>query len=132
MAQEIKELLTVLADLVGKTPDTALMILLGIGIFKLVIFLSTTGSVVLIGRLIVERLYAYGIKPKEVVNLVRINDVPIWEGSKSEFVTFVEKMVFALNTRRREKYKYFQEHDAKFVIDAVKEKIERDSSKGTV
>jgi len=80
MALELKELLQVLADVVGKTPDTALYILGGIAIFKIIIYLSTTGSIFYISRLLVNRFFSYKEdgkkKPQEVTDLsgLHMND----------------------------------------------------------
>ncbi len=70
MAGELKEMLTVLSDVIGKLPDMALWILLGFGLFKLTILLSTTGSLLYGFKLLITRAFdwmdAKRERPKEV------------------------------------------------------------------
>ena len=55
MIEELKYIV----DLIAKIPETGLWILGGFGIYKLVSYLSVTGSVVFILKLAIERIYQW-------------------------------------------------------------------------
>ena len=125
MGAELKDILNVLGDVVSKMPDTALWILLGVGVFKLIILLSTTGGVVYIGKLLI----------------VKVHDILISKSSKPTIVQYDLNNDLSSNTtpfdilaayrevmrhKNHEHLSYIQAQHVLFVKEAVSEKIKRE------
>lgn len=55
MIEEIKALM----DILGKLPDMALHGFIAYGIYKIIIYLATTGSIAYIAKLLITRLFDY-------------------------------------------------------------------------
>lgn len=71
MIEELKYLLEHISDV----PEMGMWILLGFGIYKLTIYMATTGSFVIIARLLINRSHDVLTSPKKVkVGYTFIND----------------------------------------------------------
>ena len=62
MAEELKEII----DMIAKVPETALWILGGFALYKIVTYLSVTGSIVVVLRTAINKYHAIQVKKQEV------------------------------------------------------------------
>lgn len=85
MIDELKQLL----DLVRELPELAVWSLLGFATYKLVVYLSTTGSIVFVLKLLIEKCHSAITSPKEVAHVWRIGDWCLMSDAKDSLESAV-------------------------------------------
>jgi hypothetical protein len=91
MIEELKQLLDVMKEL----PELAIWSVLGFGIYKLVVYLSTTGSIVFILKLAIEKLHDMKTRdPKPVTHVYSLKSITFM-GEAEEALT--ESLIKAIN-----------------------------------
>lgn len=120
MIEELKQLLTI----VEKMPSMVLWTLFGFAVFKLVIYLSTTGSVVFIIKLVIERWYSWATRMPEPKR-VSLDD--IWITSNGTY----EKFKLTLLKLKKDHLSYLHDTEVLWLQDAIKEKLYRENQEST-
>lgn len=116
MIDELKQLLT----LVEKMPSMVLWTLFGFAVFKIIIYLSTTGSIVFVLKLVVERWFSYATRdpaPK------RVSMDDIWVTSNGAY----EKFKLTLLKLKKDHLHYLHDSEVLWLQDAIKEKLYREN-----
>ena len=122
MLEELKEII----KLFESVPTLSLWILGGFAFYKLVTYLSVTGSVVFLTKLAIEKLHDYKTKPKEIIKKVTLDNKFITsDGAYDIFCNLLDDVIGKGYGCPGELRQYIHESGAKFIADAVKEKIER-------
>lgn len=114
MMEEIKELL----HLIEKIPSLTLWILGGFGVYKLVMYLSTTGAIVLISKLAINKGHDYLTRPER--KEFRIGELCMHD-------TVANQLVMTLSTLERKDRGFLYLDDVKWLQDAINEKKLRDT-----
>lgn len=126
MIQELRELLGV----VEKLPAMTLWVLGGFAVYKLVVYLSTTGAVVMLVRLAIEKLHDYKVRPPQpdppkAVSLERIFITS--DGTYERFRSILELVRDGVNLQKKwAPGGYLHNYHVDFIIKSLEEKIERD------
>jgi hypothetical protein len=119
--EELKQLLSVITNL----PELALHVIFGFGIYKLVIYLSTTGSAVFIGKLLINKAYDAYIYPKTRIENVEYEIAKRFicsDGTYGRFLELIKEMRSGVGV----KSSYIHSQDVDYLIEALREKRERD------
>lgn len=134
MIDEIKQLL----DLVKELPDLAIWSLAGFGIYKLIVYLSTTGSIVFIFKLLIEKIHnAYTSPRQEKPRDVKIDGYFLTsDGTYHDFIAVLRYFLNAKNKPKPETGKtlsfraftseYIHKSDVTWLEAAIKEKLARE------
>lgn len=128
MIEEIKMLL----DAVGDVADLGLWALLAFVVYKLVIYLSTTGAIVFCIRLAIERIHQILIaKNQRRLREAELEKAPqSWDMGGLPFEDSVrkrlERAIKEAHEHRSPNLNYMHNSDADWLAVAVKEKIERE------
>lgn len=124
MIEELQMLLSMLGEVSG----IAGWVLAGFIVFKLVIYLSTTGAVVFIIKLALNNWYNYGVKKKEpdvIINQWAFADnICISSDQSRNLVEMALSKVVGRTTTIDTSY--IHHGDAQWLLDAVNEKIQRE------
>lgn len=133
MGSEIKELLNVLGDFVAKAPDHVLYVLGGFAVFKIVVFMSTTGTIYGLGRLLILKIHDWGTREKPVPEIVTkvdskwkfsgVDETEIWKPFREAKLYYAGKDPSCFASNRSD---YIHLEHVEFVREAVKEKITRE------
>jgi hypothetical protein len=117
MITEIKELLT----LIQGVPDMVLHVLVGFGIYKLVIFLGTSAGIYGTLRLAINKIHDFQIKklsaPEDQTNKVREHFI-----KQAEFHDFM----CLISEAKKTTGSYIHSQDVAYFRDALKEKKMKD------
>lgn len=86
MAEELKGLIDIVADL----PGTALWVLLGFGVYKIVGYLSVTGAITYISKLAITNIWREKkLEPKEFT----LNGICLYEKTEAELKLQLYRLV---------------------------------------
>jgi len=129
----IEDFKTIL-DMIAKLPNFAIEVLLGFGIYKLVVYLSTTGSVVFISRMLIEKIHDAYTKPKPPQETIfKFEDIYMCGTSEKDIqdiLTDLARNGTSANMHTGEVYsgsysrsQYIYSQDTKWLKDAVMEHV---------
>ena len=118
MIEEIKMIL----DAVDGVADLGLWALLGFVVYKLVIYMSTTGAIVFCVKLIVEKLHSV-LTQKKVVEY-EFDGLPIDSGVARQLSIVLRRLHAHHNARIPTRY--LHSSDVDWLHKAIDEKIERE------
>lgn len=124
MIEELKLVLETLGDLGA----SAVWLAVGFLLFKLVMYLSTTGAVVFIAKLLIERVHSVMTQKKEPepVRDVQLQGICIThDGTYDGLIGLIRSLSAQLNESRTSGY--FFKHNLDWLSDAVAEKFARES-----
>jgi hypothetical protein len=121
MIEELQTLINLLGDL----SHLAVYVLVGFVVFKLVIYLATTGTIVYLVSLAINRLYEYFTHKRNIVDTIemskKIKDISITTDGTSE------RLLHLLKTHvRSPSLSYITERNVDWLEEAIMEKKERD------
>lgn len=128
-------------DMIAKLPNFAIEVLLGFGIYKLVVYLSTTGSVVFISRMLIEKIHDAHTRPKppQEINF-KFEDIYMCGTSEKDIqdiLTDLARNGTSAKIHSGEAYsgsysrgQYIHSQDTKWLKDAVMEKVKKDGYPG--
>ena len=126
MIDELKMLLDVLGDISG----IAGIVLGSFIAFKLIIYLSTTGAIVFILKLALTNWYNYGVQKKNTVKVYQwafADDICITSDKTRSIVEqALQKVQESGNSAL-----YIHHQDAKWLLDAVNEKLQKERKDDT-
>lgn len=130
MAEELKQVIDVLAAL----PAFTMWGLAGFALFKLVVYLSTTGAIVLISKLLIERLFqAFKVHVDRPEKPLPPREVSIdkhfitLDGTYAEFVSLVVRNLKNQGRGKRHVSPYIHMQDVCWFAEAIDEKKLRDA-----
>ena len=113
MMDELQQLL----NLVKELPELTIWVLAGFGLYKLIMYLSATGSVVFILKLLIERLYQAHANRMEKGGKPRDVDMSghfiTSDGTYKRFLSLIDCMKDST---------YLHKYHVDYLIDAVAEK----------
>lgn len=126
MAEELKQLIDVVSDL----PGAALWVLFGFALYKLVTYLSVTGSITYIIKLAIQKAHdAYSNPPKPAPKLVSVSDKFITsDGTYDEFLSVIHQLTVERSKNEDYTYTYLHKADVFWLRSAILEKAERERS----
>lgn len=125
MANELRELLHVLADLIGKMPDTALYILLGFFIFKITALVVPAWGLISVIKLAINKIHDAKVKPIERTIRVSLDGMFIThDGTYNYFKDVISRVI---NSRTNSKItNYIHRQDVEWLAEAIDEKQRRE------
>lgn len=124
--EELKQLIT----MIEKVPETALYILAGFGIYKLLIYSSTVGAITLVIKLAINKYHDIRVRP--VVREWDLGGMSISDGVKDKLVDVLMRALWHGNRGDSvldaiKKYeKRFYTKDIDWLENAIEEAIARD------
>lgn len=126
MIAEVKELLS----LIEKVPQMALNVLAGFAIYKLIIYLSSTGAIITTIRFIINKAYDYAIRPRPPVE-----HVWVWNFLKFESEQTAARAVDVLSSIAKNSNdglfggsrRIIGREHVDFIELAIKQKLDRDA-----
>lgn len=125
MIEELKMVLDSIGDLTG----VALWVVGFFIVFKLVVYLSTTGAVVFLVKMLIEKLHSYGTMKKEPDNVFHswnyADDICISCDDTRKMIERVLDRVKGKNISIESKY--IHRESAQWLLDAVNEKEQREA-----
>jgi hypothetical protein len=122
MIDEIRELL----QIVEKLPELTLWVLAGFGGYKLIIYLSTTGAMVVIARLAINKIHDAYTNPRAQAVEYKIRNHFIDEETMISLETLMSRLKYSRILGRHSSY--IHANDVNFLIQAYDEKVARDKA----
>lgn len=118
MIEELKSILT----MVEKVPETVLWVLGGFALYKLVIYLSTTGAIVMLVRLAIEKWHDARTRPEPAPEptYLKLDDMLLYETLGPELRMHIKSIVPPGGGN------YIQSSHLNWLAEAIREKKERE------
>lgn len=124
MIDEFKQLLV----LVEKIPTITLWVLAGFALFKLIVYLSTTGSVVFVSKLLIEKIHDAVTRPRQV----SLGRLPIDEETFESLKSLLSGLAHHRHVKSVKEYgitAYLHGSDVEWLRQAINEKQGREFTK---
>lgn len=124
MIDELKSLL----NMIDKMPDMVMHVLLGFAVYKTILFLGTSAGIYGTLRLAINKLHDYKVRPRETIIKYDYKTYMIDSQTHAEIEAIFLRLrtISVLKGFRKEPFVHIHFSDAKYLSDALDEKIQRD------